>query len=402
MDWIDEILYKLKIKIDNLSLKKALIVYILVCVVIIGLMTAVTQKICSKWDDMVSSKYEDAYMTDIYNSGTHLIIYDYSKCDKRDRMLTEIIDFIQTWSTVVYSLAGIIGVSYLFYNNKLKKPIKLLTEAADMVGNNNLDMEISYDKKDEMGRLCAAFDAMRRQLIANNQKMWDMMEEQKRINAAFAHDLRTPLTVLRGYVDLLSKYLPEGKISEEKLLSTLKLMSDHISRLENYSNTMKQLNSLEELSVNRRHVECSSIVEKLKGTTQILMGRMGIDIKLITASLEDGTSMLLDEAIFMEVFDNLLSNALRYAKSRIEIILSLSEDEEKLILSVADDGRGFSQTDLKMATKAYYTDGKGKASNHFGIGLYICKLLCEKHGGYITLENGINTGAIVIAAFSIR
>lgn len=112
-----------------------------------------------------------------------------------------------------------------------------------------------------MGRLCRAFDSMRRQLIANNQKMWDMMEEQKRINAAFAHDLRTPLTVLRGYADLLSKYIPEGKISEEKLLSTVKLMSDHIGRLEIYSNTMKQINSLDELAVRKRPVEGIYFIE---------------------------------------------------------------------------------------------------------------------------------------------
>lgn len=85
----------------------------------------------------------------------------------------------------------------------------------------------------------------------------------------------------------------------------------------------------------------------------------------------------LDEEIFMEVFDNLLSNAIRYAASRIEIILLMSDDKKKLILSVADNG-------------------KGKNLNHFGIGLYICKLLCEKHGGYLTLDNGLNKGAVVL------
>jgi K+-sensing histidine kinase KdpD len=55
-----------------------------------------------------------------------------------------------------------------------------------------------------------------------------------------------------------------------------------------------------------------------------------------------------------------------------------------------------------MATKAYYTDSSDKKTDHFGIGLYICKLLCEKHNGYITLENGMNKGAVVTAVFAVR
>lgn len=402
MDWIDELLYKLKDRINNLSLKKALVIYILISLVIIGAMIALTQNLCNKWNGLIESKYEKTSVLEFYYSEIHDVFYDYLQFDKTDRILVEIVHFIQVWSTVIYSLAGIIGVSYFYYNNKLKEPLKLLIEAADEAGNNNLDMVIDYDNKDEMGRLCRSFDSMRKQLIANNQKMWDMMEEQKRINSAFAHDLRTPLTVLKGYIDLLSRYIPEGKITEKKLLSTLNLMSEHIGRLENYSNTMKEINRLDGLSPDRISIESSNLVKKLRETTEILNGKNGISIKLITDLFKSGQTLLLDEAVFMEVFDNLISNAFRYAESKIKIILSLSDDEEKLILSVADDGKGFSATDLIMATKAYYTDGKGKNSNHFGIGLYICKMLCQKHNGYITLENGMRKGAIVTAAFAVR
>lgn len=402
MDWIDELLYKLKDRINNLSLKKALVIYILISLVIIGAMIALTQNLCNKWNGLIESKYEKTSVLEFYYSEIHDVFYDYLQFDKTDRILVEIVHFIQVWSTVIYSLAGIIGVSYFYYNNKLKEPLKLLIEAADEAGNNNLDMVIDYDNKDEMGRLCRSFDSMRKQLIANNQKMWDMMEEQKRINSAFAHDLRTPLTVLKGYIDLLSRYIPEEKITEKKLLSTLNLMSEHIGRLENYSNTMKEINSLDGLSPDRISIESSNLVKKLRETTEILNGKNGISIKLITDLFKSGQTLLLDEAVFMEVFDNLISNAFRYAESKIKIILSLSDDEEKLILSVADDGKGFSATDLIMATKAYYTDGKGKNSNHFGIGLYICKMLCQKHNGYITLENGMRKGAIVTAAFAVR
>jgi len=401
VDWIDEVFEMLKNKINNLSLKKALVVYIVISLAIIGVLIAITQGICVKWDYIITHKYYDEYVVDTYvvNAFFH---YDYSRFNRTDRIMVEIIDFIQSWSIVIYSIAGIIGVSYFYYNNKLKEPLRILSEAADQVGNNNLDIEIYYDKYDEMGKLCRSFDTMRKQLIANNQKMWDMMEEQKRINAAFAHDLRTPLTVLRGYIDLLSKYIPEGKINEEKLMSTISLMSDHIRRLENYSNTMKEIGCLEEMPVKRKEIKACNMAKKLCNTVEVMNGKDGITVSFISDFVESSQLVLLDEEIVLEVFDNLVSNALRYAKSHIDIILSLSEDNEKLLLSVADDGKGFRTTDLKMATKAYYTDSKNKNSNHFGIGLYICKILCEKHNGFLTLENGMDTGAIVTAAFGVR
>lgn len=402
MDWLDEIIDRFMNKINNLSLKKALIAYILFGFVIIASLIAVTQSLCSRWNMLIMSKYNDA-STGVAD-GIEIIIpfYSYKEFNKTDRMLLEIIDFIQTWSTVAYSIAGIIGVSYFYYYNKLKGPLELLTEAADKVGHNDLDIEIYYDKNDEMGRLCRSFDSMRKQLLAGNQKMWDMMEEQRRINAVFAHDLRTPLTVLKGYADLLNKYVPEGKIDEKKLLSTISLMSDHIRRLENYTDTMKKINRLDEVPLNRMPLRASELVKKLKETTKVLNGKNGIYLEFVSNFKESDPTILVDEVIVSEVFDNLISNAVRYAKSKTKIILSMSEDEKNLLLSVADDGEGFGAADLSMATKAYYKDSRCRNGEHFGIGLYVCKVLCEKHKGYIVLENGMDSGAIVTAAFAVK
>jgi signal transduction histidine kinase len=397
MDWLDEVWDKLKVKVNNLSFKKAMAVYILFCILIVVVITAVTQAACSEWDTYIWSRYSQENAV----QGTFTVVhYDYTKLTSLDRVLVEVIDFLQTWSTIIYSAIGIIAISRLFYNNKMREPLGLLKEATEKVGQNDLDIELYYDNKDEMGDLCRSFDFMRKQLMANNRKMWDMMEEQKRLNAAFAHDLRTPLTVLRGYSDLLSRYIPEGKISEDKLLATLKLMSEHISRLENYSNTMKEINSLEELPFKPAEMEVMVLENRLREIIEALDGKNGIHIKLFNSIFEGRTKLSLDGTIILEVFENLMSNALRYANTEIEVLLSLSEDGRKLLLSVSDDGKGFSKTDLVMAAKAYYTGDKGQETQHFGIGLYICRLLCEKHQGEIVLGNRINQGAVITAVFS--
>jgi signal transduction histidine kinase len=326
---------------------------------------------------------------------------EYFKLTKLDRVIVEVIYFVQSWSTFFYSICGIIEVSYLFYHFKLKEPLSILKEATDKVGNNDLNIEIYYPCKDEMGDLCNSFDRMRRQLISNNQKMWDMMEEQKRLNAAFAHDLRTPLTVLRGYSDFLMEYVPEGKIDEKKLISTLSLMSNHVKRLEQYSNTMKEINSIEEIPIHQNPVDMVTLAKKIEDMVEVLNGRKEITVKFLNQNQEEIEMIYLDEAVLMEVFENLMSNALRYACVEIEVIISLNKEEGHLLLSVADDGKGFSTKDIHMATKPYYTDSTMVKASHFGIGLYICKILCEKHRGGINLANRIRKGAIVTASFSV-
>lgn len=90
-----------------------------------------------------------------------------------------------------------------------------------------------------------------------------------------------------------------------------------------------------------------------------------------------------------------MQNALRYAKD--QIIIHAYSQNNLFIISVQDDGIGFSEKDLKQATDIFY--GKEKGHEHFGIGLSVCKLLCEKHGGFLQIENNKVSGACVTAAF---
>lgn len=399
MDWLDEKADILGKKLHNLSLKQALAAYIIICTIAVIILYALTTSFCGSWQNIIWSKYDG--LDDSVSRSLIVYYHDYSKLTASEAVWARTLEIIQTWSILIYSIGGIFGVTFLFYNRKLKVPLGILKEAADKVGNNNLDFEIYYDSKDEMGNLCRSFDLMRKQLTENNRNMWDMMEEQKRLNAAFAHDLRTPLTVLKGYTDLLNKYIPEGKISEDKLLSTLSMMSENIQRLERYSNTMKEINSFDEIPVKRHLTDWNTLIGKLKEVINLMNGRNGIAITLSGTENTSAVEIYLDEAILMEVFENLMSNALRYAGHEVRIVPELSEEDKIFILSVADDGKGFSSKDLSMAVKPYYTDCKDNKSKHFGIGLYIVKRLCEKHGGWISLSNSMNGGAVVTTAFSV-
>jgi len=115
-------------------------------------------------------------------------------------------------------------------------------------------------------------------------------------------------------------------------------------------------------------------------------------------SMQNNTTskyVTLDKSFISQVINNLISNALRYAVSIIT--LTIEEKDNGLLLSVSDDGKGFSKDILKKATSPYFTEEENH-SEHFGFGLYICKVLCEHHGGYLKPEN-LAIGAKVSAFF---
>ena len=104
---------------------------------------------------------------------------------------------------------------------------------------------------------------------------------------------------------------------------------------------------------------------------------------------------MLDPSVVLRVYENLLSNAVRFATGNVSV--STECRDECLFLTVKDDGEGFTQKDLANAVKPFYKAMTDSEGGHLGMGLNICKILCEKHGGFLRLENA--DGGMVTAAF---
>lgn len=291
---------------------------------------------------------------------------------------------------------GSLFICWLFPRRKISVAGRIIRESVDGIAAGDFGRAVIYESGDEMGEICAGVELLRRMLVEEKNHRWQSEELQRQINAAFAHDLRTPLTVIRGYTEFLQRYLPQGRLSEEMVADRLGAMLYQEDRLLRFSETMSRLQSEEAREVLTAWVDTGLLAERVRASAMELARQYGRVCEVRLAGNRE--ELLLDAQLVEEAVDNLIINAARYAKERI--FIELVREETQLRIFVQDDGPGFSPRALRCAAEPYFSEEK-KDGDHFGIGLFIGRLLCEKHGGSLQFVNSLKGGAIACASFTV-
>lgn len=427
----------------NMGLKKSFFLLSALSMIAALLMIGIIFIICGK----ITANYPRGGIT-ISSDG---VVRELDGPTREQMFILEVTGWIELFSCILVPV-GCVGIaSLLFYRCKLKKPIAVLRMGTERIREHDLAFEIPEISGDELGQVCAAFETMRAELLQTNQELWRQAEERKRLNAAFSHDLRNPVTVLKGTVKLLR----QGTADEH----ALERLETYVLRLERYVEAMSSIQRLEQMPVQKKEMELCILRDEVEETAKLLApnvetkvcvedkgvvhgddgrslceanaeetcsgknGRiLGAGISKVEISkagiLRDGFSrtgsagLALDHGLFLTVAENLIGNAARYAQSRIDIQLSIRtdmqyfDDEMSEKRNMADE-QGVFKTGMKNQQFFVMTvtdDGCGYPAKlikdgpkpfgrmeedalHFGMGLYTSQMLCGKHGGMLMLEN---------------
>lgn len=274
-----------------------------------------------------------------------------SEMDKADQFWVGVCEFMESWSVFILTFASVYIALTIFYNRRLKKPLHILNSCAEKISQQELNFSVDYIKKDEMGQLCGAFEKMRKQLQLNNSEMWNMIEEQKQMRSAFSHDLRTPLSVLKGYVEYLIRYYPKGKLSQEKIMETLKDLSEQIHRIEDFSDTMKNINRMDDLCVRRSKVVASMLQKKTADVFDTLSGTGKKEYSIAEKLSQEQFNIDMD--VYLEILENVVGNAMRYATSSVK--LEIWDEKGWLHFMVSDDGPGFTSEECSRGPETVHS-----------------------------------------------
>ena len=280
---------------------------------------------------------------------------------------------------VLYVIAGSMVMAKLYYKLKIQKPLMSLNNGVEHISQQDLDFKIEYTSNDELGRLCNAFECMKKEIYTSNRKMWNMLQERKALTASVSHDLRTPITVINGYLDYLDKASRKQIITEEALHSTLKQMKGAVQRLERYVECVKDIQKIEDIEIKEAHFNLKEYIINIVKDFSLLAKKYGRVLEY--------QNQIKTESICSD--KDMLSK--RFSEK--VICFSITEKNNYVCFTIYDDGKGFSEDELKYATSFFYSSPTNKGN--FGIGLSICKILCERLDCVLSLDNTAEHGASI-------
>lgn len=389
-------------KLRNLSIRKSIILYIFISLLVSLLLWGTAYGAAAFAVQMQSVREferEETSDNSVYYDENLFGRPDLYIGSEQGRFLLELCDFILVYGFLVFSVPGIVVAVLLFYRNKIQKPLQELKAASRQIEENNLDFHISYVNHDELGQLCAEFEKMRKELASNNQKMWHMVEAEKMLRAAIAHDIRTPLATLRGYQEMMLEFLPGNTLSQEKMEEMLREGIGQIDRINRFVENMRVLSGLESREAVWEQTSLKQLEAKIRISAGVLEAEYGRNVTFIPIYADK--DFQADSGFVFEVAENLISNALRFANEKVLVHFFL--EGESLTLEVEDDGKGYPQG-FSLPEDIHQTKGLHQQSDlkHLGIGLYISRICCEKHGGKLTVENRSDGGGMARAIFRVK
>ena len=389
-------------KIKTKSLRTSMAVTFLITICVTALLSSVTIFAANQVQhEILKKRYMTINSPDFQmdeNTGNYILDIDNNNITWQPLSRWDTVIYYGSYAAMVglpvfYIAVGIGAAAAVYYRKKLREPITQLQNGVERIQEDNLDFHIEYDGDDELGQLCCSMEKMRRELRQKHKALWESLEQRKLLNASVSHDLRTPITVLKGYLDYLEKNIPQDKLTEDMLLDTVSSMQGAVNRLELYVESVRDIEKIENIEIEKRSENVKLLLNELRSNVRQLAGNKEIIISNDIAV----DKIQIDKGVFFRILENLLQNALRYAEKQVSI--NLSHKKDFLILTVKDDGKGFSAADLEKATTVFYSNDKEK--QHFGIGLSVCKILCEKHGGLLYVGNQKEKGACVTAKLKI-
>ena len=299
----------------------------------------------------------------------------------------------RTNEALIFASAGALLVALVMgvlLARTLAGPLRALTQAAQSISQGQLEQEVKVGASDEIGQLAAAFNSMSREVARVNQL-------RRQMTADIAHDLRTPLTVISGYIEAMR----DGVLKPTP--ERLELIYSEIERLQDLVGDLRMLSLADagELSLNPQSISPKVLLDRAASLFrhQAEQGQVRIDV----SANGDLPEIRVDEARMMQILGNLISNALRYTPPHGRITLSAQPGGGGLDIRVQDTGEGIALEELAHIFERFHRADKSRhsESGETGLGLAIVKALVELHGGQVSAESTPGQGSTIHLWFPV-
>ncbi|MCQ5201426.1 ATP-binding protein [Mordavella massiliensis] len=288
----------------------------------------------------------------------------------------------------------------------LQKRLNVLKETAERVEREDLDFEREYSDIQEVDHVLGALYQMKEALQKSLKEQWDIKRQKEDQIASLAHDIKTPLTIIRGNTELLL----EEETEEEKREWDQEIL-DNVREIERYlqilQRTIRQFDGepnrgskdgQEEKKEEQKNFPASFWIQEICERAQALGRTKKLQICCRAADTDKmiyGRKEECSRALW-----NIVSNGVDFSPRGGELLIEIKESGEFLAVTVTDDGPGFTKEGLAHATEQFYQADKSRTrKDHYGMGLYIASEIMKEYKGFLQLENAEGRGGKVSLYF---
>lgn len=306
----------------------------------------------------------------------------------------------QNLMTIMIILGGIaiIILLSLRFGKKIKGKMQPVMNAVENIKNQNLEYEVSYSGVKELDDCLSSIDDMRIALKVSLEQQWKTEQDKNRQMSALAHDIKTPLTVVRGNAELLS----EMELTEEQKNMVVYIINSTI-QIQNYVQKIIDVTkSVDGYPSTPEKVMTEDLIDDIKKQTSGLA-----EVYRLKFNWKEQWNCKIIYVTYDQVVRavmNIIQNAVEHSREGGTINIYIEEKNENLIFTVEDTGNGFTKEALMHGTEQFFMDDTSRSGEaHYGIGLFFATTVAEKHGGRILLTNSEETGgARVEICFNIH
>lgn len=295
------------------------------------------------------------------------------------------------WIILAAFLFEIILLSRL-YGRKISQKLIPLQNATEKIRKKDLAFKIKHSGIEEIDAALQSLDSMKTELGLSLETQWKMEQTKKTQISALAHDLKTPLTVVRGNAEMLC----DTEQTEEQKEYTRYIMKN-ADQMEQYVQMLIDISKAEAgYSLQRKNVNIRNFLDELYAQIDAIASVKQLKTEFDEKNLPD--TIRVDASLMQRAIINIVSNAVDYSPEHGAIWFSVSSEENKIRFTVTDSGNGFSSEDLRNATNQFYQGDFSRSSKlHYGMGLFIADSIVKQHGGILAVANSSTTGGGMVS-----
>lgn len=285
------------------------------------------------------------------------------------------------------------GACIYVLSRYITEPIRTLDIVVEQISNGDYEQRSTYKSADEIGTLAENFNHMADRLMEQMHEKELEVKRQESFTAAFAHELKTPLTSIIGYADMLNSIT----MSEAEQREAYYYIYSQGKRLENLSHKLLELVSMDQTSLQMRMLNTKELEENIKETMRPLLDKKHIGGKFV---MEKGV-IFGDKDLLLSVFYNLIDNAVKAVDEGGFVLLRGKRVDKGYEIKVVDNGRGIPQEEINRITEAFYMVDKSRSRKEggAGIGMTLCQKIVVLHKGDLQIYSKLGEGTVVKIMF---